>query len=61
VIDHILTTDYATYTVTAHPLMLDFSAKAENKENFENFLHQLTTSGQEIEFVTPSSLGDIAL
>jgi len=56
VINHILNTNFPTYTISAHPLMLSFKNKSESKENFENFLIKLMNSGQNIEFVLPSSL-----
>lgn len=56
VVNHILTTNYITYTISAHPLMLSFQGKKESKENFINFLDIIKTSGQKIEFVLPSSL-----
>jgi peptidoglycan/xylan/chitin deacetylase (PgdA/CDA1 family) len=56
VINHILNTNFPTYTISAHPLMISFLNKTESKENFENFLEKLTQSDQEIQFVLPSSL-----
>lgn len=56
VIDHILLTQYETYTISAHPYMLSMENKIESKENFLNFLEILSSSGQIIEFVTPSEL-----
>ncbi|MFM9987002.1 polysaccharide deacetylase family protein [Flavobacterium sp.] len=56
VINHILNTNFPTYTISAHPLMISFLNKTESKENFENFLKKLTQSDQEIQFVLPSSL-----
>ncbi len=56
VVDHILNTNFQTYTISAHPLMLSFENKKESKENFMNFLNKLKNSNQEIEFVIPSSL-----
>lgn len=55
VIDHILNTDFPTYTISGHPLMISFKNKIESKENFELFLTKLTNSNQNIEFVLPSS------
>ena len=56
VVEHILSTNYKTYTISAHPLMLSFQNKKESKENFINFVSSLVNSNQEIEFVVPSSL-----
>ncbi|MDP2160925.1 MAG: polysaccharide deacetylase family protein [Flavobacterium sp.] len=56
VIDHILKTNYETYTISAHPFMLGLSNKSESKANFILFLNKLLNSGQNIEFVLPSSL-----
>lgn len=56
IINHILNTNFPTYTISAHPLMISFLNKTESKENFENFLKKLTQSDQEIQFVLPSSL-----
>jgi peptidoglycan/xylan/chitin deacetylase (PgdA/CDA1 family) len=56
IINHILNTNFPTYTISAHPLMISFLNKAESKENFENFLEKLTQTNQEIQFVLPSSL-----
>lgn len=56
VIQHILTTNYSTYTVSAHPFMLSLPNKAESKANFLLFLDALSQSNQEITFVLPSSL-----
>lgn len=56
VLNHILITDYDTYTVSAHPLMLSYENKVENKENFLNFLETLSKSNQNIEFVLPSEI-----
>ncbi len=55
VINHILNTNYPTYTISGHPLMISFLNKKESRENFENFLEKLTRSNQEIQFVLPSS------
>ena len=38
VISHIYNTEFPTYTVSAHPLMLSLKDKTENKENFQRFL-----------------------
>jgi peptidoglycan/xylan/chitin deacetylase (PgdA/CDA1 family) len=56
VVNHILNTNYSTYTISAHPLMLDFPNKKESMANFNQFLEQLTSSGQKIEFVRPMDL-----
>src|SRR5690554_2570634 len=56
IVNHILKSNYETYTISAHPLMLSFNNKAENKENFLNFLDTLSNSNQNIDFVLPSSL-----
>ncbi|WP_291114658.1 polysaccharide deacetylase family protein [Flavobacterium sp. UBA6135] len=54
VIQHILTTNYETYTVSAHPFMLSLANKKESKETFLNFIAKLKHSGQSIEFISPS-------
>ena len=54
VIQHILSTDYETYTISAHPFMLSLDYKSESKASFINFVHQLTQSGQKIIFETPT-------
>ncbi|GAA4290581.1 polysaccharide deacetylase family protein [Aestuariibaculum suncheonense] len=56
VIDHILSTNHETYTISAHPYMLSLENKIESKEHFLNFMDVLLASGQSIEFVTPSQL-----
>jgi len=56
VVDHMLNSSNETFTVSAHPLMLDFENKAENKKNFESFLNILTGADQHIEFICPSDL-----
>lgn len=56
VVDHILNTTKKSYTVSAHPLMLDFENKAESKKNFGLFLERLTNTDQAIEFVRPCDL-----
>jgi peptidoglycan/xylan/chitin deacetylase (PgdA/CDA1 family) len=56
VVNHILNTNYSTYTISAHPLMLDFPNKKESMANFKQFLEQLTSSSQKIEFVRPMDL-----
>lgn len=56
VVQHILSTNYETYTISAHPFMLGLLNKNESRENFICFLSELTNSGQKIEFVLPSSL-----
>jgi peptidoglycan/xylan/chitin deacetylase (PgdA/CDA1 family) len=56
VVDHILNTNHPTYTISAHPLMLDFPDKKESMANFKQFLERLTHSGQKIEFVRPMDL-----
>lgn len=55
VISHILTTNYPSYTISAHPLMISFENKIESKRNFEIFLHRIFESNQNIQFVLPSS------
>lgn len=55
VVKHILNTNYKTYTISAHPLMLSFEDKNESFENFKFFLSSLT-SKEDISFVTPSEL-----
>lgn len=55
VVNHILATNYDTYTISAHPLMISYENKVENKENFLNFLETLSSSSQDIKFVLPSS------
>jgi len=56
VVNHVLTTNYQTYTISAHPFMLGLPNKKESRENFINFLNKIAESGQKIEFVLPSSL-----
>ncbi|HKO77928.1 MAG TPA: polysaccharide deacetylase family protein [Flavobacterium sp.] len=56
VVQHILSTNYETYTISAHPFMLGLPNKNESRENFMYFLNELTKSDQKIEFVLPSSL-----
>ena len=56
VLNHILTSDFGTYTISAHPLMLTFKNKAESEENFINFLEKIKNSDQDIEFVLPSQI-----
>lgn len=56
VIQHILSTNYNTYTISAHPLMFSYKNKNEAKDNFLNFLNSLRNSKQDIKFVLPSSL-----
>ncbi|NHN26178.1 polysaccharide deacetylase family protein [Flavobacterium jejuense] len=56
VISHILSTNYETYTVSAHPFMFSLENKKESKSNFLNFINQLTDSNQNISFVVPSEL-----
>lgn len=56
VVDHILNSSKETFTVSAHPLMLDFENKAENRGNFGLFLERLTNTDQSIEFVRPCDL-----
>lgn len=56
VIDHILSTSYDTYTVSAHPFMLSLAHKNESKSAFVHFIETLLQSGQPIEFVTPQDL-----
>jgi hypothetical protein len=53
IVQHILSTDYPTYTISAHPLMLDFPNKKESMSNFKQFMQQLSNSDQDIEFVRP--------
>ena len=54
VMSHILETNYPTYTVSAHPLMLSFTGKSESKENFEMFLSKLSHNKETIKFSLPS-------
>lgn len=56
IIDHIKAVIKETYTISAHPLMLDFPEKGENKLNLVNFLKALTKEDQSIDFVCPSEL-----
>lgn len=56
VVDYILSTDFETYTLSAHPLMFHFKNKKENCENFLNLLNRIEASGQNIEFVRPIDL-----
>jgi len=56
VINHILTTNYETYTISAHPLMLSFKNKAESKENFRIILDTISKSTQNIGFVLPCEI-----
>ena len=56
VIEHILATNFPTYTISAHPFMLGLPNKNESKANFITFLEKMVHSNQKIEFVTPSSL-----
>jgi|26BtaG_2_1085354.scaffolds.fasta_scaffold00369_10 peptidoglycan/xylan/chitin deacetylase (PgdA/CDA1 family) len=56
VINHILNTNYDTYTLSAHPLMFDFKDKKENKTSFLRFLDKLEASNQLIEYVRPMDL-----
>jgi hypothetical protein len=58
VAEHILSTNYDTYTLTAHPLMFDFENKLENEYNFIAMIQRLMKSGQRIEFVRPMDLLD---
>jgi len=53
VINHILESNYDTFTVSAHPLMLSFDNKKESKKEFINFIEKLSNSGQKIIFQTP--------
>lgn len=53
VVSHILNTEFPTYTVSAHPLMLSFPDKSENKENFQRFLESILKERDSIEFTTP--------
>lgn len=55
VIEHILNTNYETYTISAHPFMYSLLNKKESKKEFLNFLETLTNSKQNIEFVLPNS------
>lgn len=50
VVEHILNSKFSTFTVSAHPLMLSFQNKAENRANLECFLEALS---KEVEFTTP--------
>ncbi|MDD3003997.1 polysaccharide deacetylase family protein [Flavobacterium sp.] len=54
VINHILSTNHETYTISAHPFMLSLENKTESKKNFINFINRLIQSNQSILFVTPS-------
>lgn len=56
VIDHILSTNHPTYTISAHPFMLSLENKIESKSNFINFIERLTNSGQPISFILPCEL-----
>ena len=56
VVKHILSTNYETYTISAHPFMLGLRNKKESQDNFIRFLSEISNSGQRIEFVLPSSL-----
>ncbi|WP_339887766.1 polysaccharide deacetylase family protein [uncultured Flavobacterium sp.] len=56
VVNHILTTDYETYTISAHPYMFSLENKKESKKNFLYFIEQLMNSNQPISFVLPSEL-----
>lgn len=56
VIDHILKTNYDTYTLSAHPLMYHFKNKSENKSNFINLLNTLKDSTQNFDFIRPKDL-----
>ena len=53
VLNHILETNHKTYTLSAHPLMLDFQNKKENKNNLLFLLKGIQNSKQDIEFVRP--------
>jgi hypothetical protein len=55
VVNHIQTTSRETYTISAHPLMLDFPEKTENKLNLEAFLNTLTKE-EAVDFIRPSDL-----
>lgn len=55
IVQHILNSNYPTYTISAHPLMLSFPNKNESRENLLQFLETLKNSGQDIQFVLPSS------
>jgi len=56
VTNHILNTNYKTYTLSAHPLMFNFENKKENIKNFSTFLESIKASKQNIEFVRPIDL-----
>ncbi len=58
VITYICNSDSPTYTISAHPLMLSFPDKKENKQNFEIFLETLCRPEESIDFVTPMQLID---
>lgn len=60
VVNHIFETNYPTYTISAHPLMLSFPKKVESKENFERFLDHLMNAGKDIEFTLPGELAKSA-
>lgn len=56
VISHIRNTEFPTYTVSAHPLMLSLKDKTESKENFQRFLDAVAVQPNSVEFVTPGSV-----
>lgn len=56
VVSHILQTEYSTYTISAHPLMLSFPNKKENMQNFEMFLQRLNEFKESIKFTTPKQI-----
>lgn len=58
VISHILNTNYPTYTISAHPLMISLKNKSESKVEFENFIKTLKNCSQNISFATPNSFLD---
>ena len=58
VVSHILNTEFSTYIISAHPLMLSFPNKSENKENFQRFLETIVKERNSIEFATPSQYLD---
>ena len=54
VINHILTSNHETYTISAHPFMFSLENKKESKKNFINFIDQLKQANQSISFAVPS-------
>lgn len=56
VVSHILATQHPTYTISAHPLMLSFPNKTENRQNFEGFLQRFKEVESSVEFTTPGQI-----